>query len=180
MTTLISKIQYSTFEPGEFIEVRERNYDETIRLIENFTWESQRKKINVDLTNPSVTIEGTNHDFLKLALTFNGKFVVHYIKSDDTLYTKTFVHLKDSYSYLFSYFSATFDTKDFKKENTLLQHNIKHFLSRSFRYEVNKRVAWNYLLSTSCINLLFSFFIIWFSVSWSLRPHPYQQPRCSQ
>ena len=66
MTNLVSKMQYKNFEAGEFIEEKERSFDETIELIGNFPWEAQREKIVIELTNPSVTMEGKNNDYLKL------------------------------------------------------------------------------------------------------------------
>ena len=66
MTRLISKVQYKNFEAGEFVEVCERTFNETTELIEKFPWTDQRDKIVIDLTNPSITIEGKNNDFLKL------------------------------------------------------------------------------------------------------------------
>ena len=68
MTALVTKIQYNNFETGEFSEVRERTYEETVDLIEHFPWNKQREKLVIDLTNPSVTIEGGDNDFLKFAV----------------------------------------------------------------------------------------------------------------
>lgn len=84
MTTLISKVQYKNFETGEFVDVQERNYEETIQLIEKFPWNDQREKIVIDLTNPSITIEGKNNNFLKFAVFFNQKYVLHYFSETQT------------------------------------------------------------------------------------------------
>jgi hypothetical protein len=157
MTKLISKLQYKNFEPGEFAEAQERSYEETIDLIEKFPWNSQREKIVIDLTNPSVTIEGKNNDFLKFALFFNQKFVLHYFDDTQTLFTKSFDDKRDGYQYIKNYFEQpAFDTADFKKENTWMQHNLKHFVTQDFRYTVTPKSARDFLLSTSGINFFIS------------------------
>ncbi len=153
MTKLISKIQYKNFEAGEFVEVQERNYDDTILLIEDFPWNQQRDKIVIDLTNPSITIEGQNNDFLKYALFFNQKYVIHYFNEAQVLFTKSFVDLKDGYEYVKNFFDQPiFDTTDFKKETTWLQYNLKHFVTQDFNYVLTKKSIRNYLLSTSGMN----------------------------
>ena len=68
MISLISKIQYHNFEAGEFIDRKERSYEDTISLIKAFPWATERNGLKVDLTNPSITIENSYNEFLKLAL----------------------------------------------------------------------------------------------------------------
>lgn len=157
MTKLVSKIQYKNFEVGEFIEEKERSYEETIELIENFPWESQREKIVIDLTNPSITIHGKRNDYLKLAVFFNGKFVVYYLDQKSTLYKKSYFHLQDAYPFIEEFFaSSRFSTAMLKKENTVFKDNLKHFPSQDFRYEVTRNSGKKYLLSTSSINFGFT------------------------
>src|ERR1700750_2717214 len=121
MKELISKIQYKNFEPGEFIEEKNRTYEETIQLIEDFSWNEQRDHIVIDLTNPSITIEGENNDYLKLAVFFNAKFVLHYLSNEKILFTKSFTDFRESYKYIHGFFeSASFDVSDSKQENTWL------------------------------------------------------------
>lgn len=160
MTALISKIQYKDFEVGEFIEEKKRDYNETIDLIEKFPWNKQRDKIVIDLTNPSITIEGVNNDFLKLAVFFNEKFVLHYIDNEEVLYTKSFTDIKNSYKYIGDCFSSTFDKTEFKKENTWLQHNLKHFVSQNFNYSITASSIRKFLFSTSGISFAYSIFVI--------------------
>ena len=157
MTQLISKLQYKNFEAGEFIEIQARSYQETIELIEKFPWNDQRDKIVIDLTNPSVTIEGKNNDFLKVALFFNQKYVLHYFDENQVLYTKSFTNLKDGYEWINNFFiQSKFDTNELKKETTWLQHNLKHFVTQNFRYVLTTKSAKTYLLSTSGMNLFLS------------------------
>jgi len=169
MTKLISKVQYKNFEPGEFTDVKERNYEETIEIIERFPWNNQRDKIIIDLTNPSVTIEGNNKDFLKFALFFNQKYVLHYFDETQTLFTRSFINLKDGYEYIKNYFEQPkFDTTEFKKETTWLQHNLKHFVTQDFRYAVTPKSVNNYLLSTSGMNFCLSIVLLIFVISKGL------------
>ena len=169
MKKLISKIQYKNFEQGEFVEVQERNYVDTINLIENFPWNKQRDKLVVCLTNPSITIEGQNNDFLKCALFFNQKYVIHYFNEAQVLFTMSFVDLKDGYDLIKNYFDQPiFDTNNLKKETTWLQHNIKHFVTQHFNYVLTKKSIRNYLLSTSGINFGLSFFFVMLSLSKGL------------
>jgi len=165
MIKLVSKVQYNNFETGEFNDVKERNFEETIDLIENFPWNIQREKIVIDLTNPSVTIEGKSNDFLKFAIFFNQKYVLHYFDNNQVLYTKSFTNLKEGFEYIKRYFEETsFDTSDFKKETTWLQHNLKHFVTQDFNYILTFKSIRNYLLSTSgmnfCILILYIIFCL--------------------
>lgn len=161
MKTLLSKVQHKNFEIGEFNCQGQRTYDETIELIEKFPWEEERKNIAVSLTNPSITIEGKNEDFLKLALFYNGKFVLHYFNADQVLFTKSFTNIKDSYSYIESFFEEKdFDVNEFKKENTWMQHNLQHFVTQDFHYTANKESIKKFLISTSGINFTISIILI--------------------
>lgn len=153
MNELTSKIQYKNFETGEFIEEKKRTYEQTIALIEQFPWEAQRDHIIIDLTNPSVTIHGPNQDYLKLALFYNGKFVLHYFDAKESLFTKSFAHLQEAYPYVKRFFEATvFEPDQLRKENTLLQHNLKHFVTLDFHYEATPARVKSFLLSTTAFN----------------------------
>jgi hypothetical protein len=161
MKELISKLQYKNFEPGEFIEEKKRKYEETIQLIETFPWNEQRDHIIIDLTNPSITIEGENNDYLKLAIFFNAKFVLHYLNAQKILFTKSFTDFKDSYKYIRNFFElSSFDMSDFKQENTWLKNNIIHFVSQDFNYIVDSKNIKRFLISTSGMNFGISLFFL--------------------
>jgi hypothetical protein len=174
MELLTSKIQHRNFEIGEFVEEKQRSFEESIALIEHFPWEEERKKILISLTNPSITFQGKNNDYLKLALYYNGKFVLHYFDQNQTLYSKSFFEIKDSYTFIKDFFELpAFDYSAFRKENTLFQNNLKHFVSQDFCYEVTSTVIKRYLFSTSSINLGFGiFFIIFFIVKSNFPNNP--------
>jgi hypothetical protein len=157
MDSLLSKLQYRNFEPGEFVESRFRNFEETIGLIDNFPWSREREKIVIDLTNPSVTLE-RNATFLKLSLYFNGKFVLYYLNPENILFAKSFTDITDAYPYIRAFFRETdFTTTDFKQENTWLKNNLVHFVSQDFRYQVTRRRIRQFLISSSGVPLLLFF-----------------------
>lgn len=163
MESLLSKVQYRHFEPGEFTGQERRNLDELIRLIEQFPWEPERDKLAVSLTNPSVTVEGRQADFLKLSLYYNGKFVLYYVNREDQLFTVSLFDLREAYPYLERFFlEPVFRTDNFKKEPTLFQHNQKHFVSKDFTYIVNRKSILRYLWSTSGLNFGFGVFLLFF------------------
>jgi hypothetical protein len=157
-----SKIQYKNFETGEFVEETPRSYESLIKIIEEFPWETQREKIQISLTNPSITIENENQQFLKLALFYNGKFVLHYCDKSNKLFSKSFTSVKDSYSYLKKFYEQdSLDLSDFKHESTILQDNIVHFVSQDFQYTISDEVAFKYLLKSSWMNLASGIFILY-------------------
>jgi hypothetical protein len=163
MTALISKLQYKNYETGEFTAVSARTFEETIELIKIFPWSQQRENIIIDLTNPSITIEGKNKDYLKLALYFNQKYVLYYFNVKQQLFTKSFTNLQDGYKYINQFYKEeVFDTDDFKKEPTLLKKNSNHFITQDFKFKVTPSSARKYLLSTSGINFLFSLIVLAF------------------
>jgi hypothetical protein len=169
LNQLITKVQYKNFEPGEFIDVKERSYEETIRLISDFPWEPQRDHLKVSLTNPSITLENSEGDSLKLALFYNGKFVLHYFNTQQQLFTKSITDCTAAYPYLQQFYTdQRFNTTDFKLENTWMKTNKIHFTNKEFRYSLTRNSIRNYLISTSGINFLFTIFIILFLI---IRPH---------
>lgn len=116
MNALVTKIQYKNFEPGEFVDVQKRIYEETIGLIEGYPWNIQREKFMIDLTNPSVTIEGRNGDYLKLAVFFNQKYVLLYLNKEQRLFSRSFSTLQDGYTYVKCFFEQpVFDLTGFKR-----------------------------------------------------------------
>jgi len=154
MVKLISKIQLRNFEAGEFVKIQNRDFEDTIKLIEDFQWLEQRRNNVIDLTNPSVTIEGVNNDFLKIALFYNGKFVIYYLNKQRELYTKSIINLVDSFCFVHKLFKEEIiDIDDFKKEITWFQSNLKHFISQEFKYVITHKTALIYLLKTSGANI---------------------------
>lgn len=136
---MTTKIQYNNFETGEFTEEKERTLDETIHLINNFPWQQQRDHITIGLTDPSITIEGANGDFLKLAPFYHGKFVLYLCKIPETLFSRSFDNVSNTFPLIQSFFDdpAVFDTTSFKKQTTWFQHPSIHFRTNNFIYDLN-------------------------------------------
>lgn len=137
MQQLISKVQYNNFEAGEFVDIKERNYEEVIELIEGFPWNKQREHLVVSLTNPSITIEGINNDYLKIALYYSGKYVIYYLQDNGTLFTKSFERLESTYEYIKAYFEKNnLETNVFKITNNSISKIILHFRTNDFVYKM--------------------------------------------
>lgn len=158
---LNTKIQHRNFEPGEFVDTKFRSFEETIGCINNFPWENERDHIQISLTNPSVTIETNIDNYLKLALFYNGKFVLYFFNTEHELYTKSFYQKEDAFPYIKNlYESDVFDLRDFKKEPTWMQRNLIHFITQDFHYTITGRRIKEYLISTSGINFGLTIFLI--------------------
>lgn len=168
MSTLITKAQYKNFEPGEFVDVQERTFEETIKLIEGFPWHSQRENIVIDLTNPSITIEGTNGDYLKLAVFFNKKYVLLYFNKEQRLFAKSFNDLQDGYAYIKRFFEQpVFDSTTFKKETTWWQNNLKHFVTQDFRYELTPKSLRRFFFSAVGLSILVPIIFLSILIGWA-------------
>jgi hypothetical protein len=152
---LLTKIQFNNFETGEFTEEKERTLEETIQLIEAFPWEPQRKNLQVGLTNPSITIEGQYHHFLKLSLYYHGSFVLYYLDDADRLYLKSFQNYQQAYSFLTAFFEdSLLDTAGWEHQHNWLQGKRIHFVDKDFRYTLKKPVLIGFF-SLGCLYLLF-------------------------
>ncbi|MGE7774810.1 hypothetical protein ACQKLP_08805 [Chitinophaga sp. NPDC101104] len=161
MAQLISKVQYKIFETGEFVEIRERGFEETIALINSYPWNTEREKIEISLTNPSITIEGKHNDFLKLSVYYHQKFALHYFDDKQTLYTRSFTHLQDAFPFIQMFFGQVpFVPTGFRKENTLFQSNLKHFVTQDFRYFLTPGSIRKYFWSTCSFSSIMSVIFI--------------------
>jgi len=156
---LITKIQHNNFETGEFTEEKERTLDETLQLIEAFPWEQQRKDLHVSLTNPSVTIEGAYHHFLKLSLYYNGSFVLYYLDDSNRLYLKSLTNYHEASPFITSFFEDSLvDTADWQLQHNWILGKKIHFADKDFRYTLKKSV-------TIGIFLLFCLYLLFFMIS---------------
>ena len=156
---MITKIQYDNFETGEFTEEKERTLDETIQLIEAFPWEQQRKNLRVSPTNPSITLQAPEGGFLKLALYYNGKFVLYFLDPAQKLYAKSFFSYAETYPYIRKFIETQpFDPANFIYQRTWPSHNLIHFTDKDFHYQLTDKKILLYLLSTSGLNFVLTLF----------------------
>ena len=153
MTVVISKLQFKEFETGEFTDEKVRTFQECQQIIEEFPWNKERENLKISLTNPSITFEKQIGNYLKLSTSYNQKFVLTYFNESEDLYSKVFNHCNESYSLIEKYFKErTFETKNFKRENTFLKNCRQHFKTQNFIFEVTTNSAIKYLIKTSFIS----------------------------
>ena len=132
---LNTKIQHINFEPGEFVDIKKRTYEETISCIDNFHWENERDHLQISLTNPSVTIESDINNFLKFGVFYNGKFVLHYFNGYKELYTKRLKSLGLSkYSIQFYQMNITKSEMD-KLSSNMTESILKSIEMQNSRYK---------------------------------------------
>jgi len=156
---LLSKIQYNNCETGEYKEEKDRTLEETIRLIETYPWEEQRKNLKVDLTNPSVTLENAAGDFLKLALYYNGKFVLYFLDRNHKLYIKSFFQKSEAYPFIKTFFaSEDFDPAGFRRQPTMFSYHAP-FIDQDFHYHLTKKDIFYFLLRTTGFNFAIALFV---------------------
>lgn len=175
MATLITKLQYRNYETGEFTGEKERTLAETFALISSYPWEEQRQRVSMALTNPSVTIQGPAGEFLKLAIYFNGSFVLYYLDAAHHLYTRKLNSVAEASSPISNFFTqqtsgATFDHEGFHREQTPFQNNAVHFRDKSFSYTASPL-----LLTLPVIFIGFTTFFL-FAILTHLRSALHAQP----
>jgi hypothetical protein len=136
MNTIVSKIQYKNCEPGEFKEEKVRTLNDSIQLIKDFPWAAQRTGNPVGLTNPSLTFQDNDSNFLKLAPSYNGRFILYYFKKDKCLYSRKGIELEEALKTIEQFYQeSSFDYSPFVREQHPFKHLQKHFVTKHFRYE---------------------------------------------
>jgi hypothetical protein len=164
MHKFVSKIQYVGFEPGEFVDEKERKYEDVIAIIEQMPWTKEKAQPFADMTTTSVTIEN-NVEYLKLALYFENKFVLYFFTNKKKLYSKSFNKIKDSYPFIRQFYeNIPFDITEFTEEVTFLKEVSSHFKSIDSRYKIDKERVQTFLLQNCWMQFVFSFIIIVFCI----------------
>jgi hypothetical protein len=151
MAEFISKLQYKTYEKGEFSDEKIRSLEETIQLIKNFPWDEQRG-VDIQLTGPSVTIKDDYGNYLKVGLYFNSKFCLYYLDNDGHLYEYHTNELGNINNWITDFFDQQLDLAQFEK-HIFSVNSRSHFDTGSFEYSMNKTIMAFYLL----MMLFFSF-----------------------
>jgi hypothetical protein len=135
---LISKTQYKRSEQGEFHDAGRRDLGETLLLIENYPWASERAGAPVELTCPSITIEHPAGTCLKIGIYFSGKFALYFLNARGRLYFE----VADTLLQACQRVSEFFQREDFRMGKRQLAFNpAAHFRTKSFEYEVNFKAA---------------------------------------
>ncbi|HEY1030280.1 MAG TPA: hypothetical protein VGD89_00785 [Flavipsychrobacter sp.] len=153
MKTLLTKVQYKGYEPGEFTNIAERSYEETVALIQSFDWEQQRHNAVVQYTGPSVSMENET-GILKLGTYYNSKYILRLATEDGYLYEKIVLNLSDALPLILAFCSDSIPLDVFKrKKNNNLR---KHFNTKDFTYKITlKRIIYFNLVPNIIIGLPF-------------------------
>jgi len=137
-TQLISKVQYKRSEKGEFHNVKSRNLEETLSLIESFSWATERIGAPVELTCPSITIEHPVGTYLKIGIYFSGKFSLYFLNAHGRLYFE----VADTLQQACLRANEFFQMEDFKfGKHQFVFNPSAHFRTRSFEYMTNFKAA---------------------------------------
>jgi hypothetical protein len=165
------KTQYRQYEPGEFDDLSQHTNEDTLRIIGSFPWERQRDNRQVGLTNPSVTIEGTQDDFLKLTYSPDGKFALYYFSPSDGLYEQVYNDYRETFPVIKSFFgrptSTDFDKSGFRKTPTPSRQATIHFKDGNFTYEAKYNKIIPHITLLMIPGLLLFAFLCWIGASES-------------
>jgi hypothetical protein len=156
VTLLISKVQFKRSEKGEFHDIASRSLDETISLIFNYPWDTERNVVSVELTCPSVTIEHSVGTFLKIGPYFSGKFSLYYLDASNSVYLKTANTLEDAVVWVKAYFEQN-GKLNWSEKYGFTFRPASHFRTKTFEYTVDKRSIFTFLKFPIFISLFFVF-----------------------
>lgn len=134
MPQFISKLQYKTYEKGEFSDEKVRDLDGSLKLIREFPWDAQRG-VDIQPTGPSVTIQNENGEYFRVNLYFNGKFNLYYLDSANHLYEYHSPDLDTAYRLVTDFFNQCLDLTLFEKHLFNIG-NQRHFITNHFEYRV--------------------------------------------
>ncbi len=130
MDKLISRLQFKNFEPGEFCDVQERTLEEVIFLIRNFPWAEQRHFTPVGPTCPSIMIEDTAGNYLKLGHHYYDKYCFYLYTADGTFLKKVVASLDEAVKIVSDFYNGA-DIKD-EFESEYILHAQRHFIEKDF------------------------------------------------
>jgi len=135
MPEFISKLQHNTYEKGEFSDEKPRSLEDTLALIKNFPWDTERALTDIQLTGPSVTIRDEYVNYLKVGLFFNGKFCIYYMDNDNHLYEYHAPDIEDACRIVNDFFNSTLELSRFDRHIFNIG-NQPHFVTSYFEYHI--------------------------------------------
>lgn len=157
MIKLITKYQISDCEDGEYYGIAERNIEETIQLVQDFDWKSERQHLRVDVTGAGICIENELGDFLKICNYYHHKHIAYYYDHKKrNVYYKIFETIEETFEEVRLFFQ--YETLEgYTKEN-------KHFTNQRFKFATNDFIyesrIWKSLKSATIIYAIISFIFI--------------------
>lgn len=162
VTQLLSKTQYKRSEKGEFHEIAYRSLDETISLIHNYPWDTERSLASVELTCPSITIEHPKKTYLKIGPYFSGKYCLYYLGTNNQVKFKTVNTIQNACEWVKIYFQQQGKLEGFKNYSFTIRP-ASHFVTNSFEYTTNTNAVIRFfilpiillLITTGIIGLIF-------------------------
>lgn len=157
MTQLLSKTQYKRSEKGEFHEIAYRSLDETISLIHNYPWDTERSLASVELTCPSITIEHPGKTFLKIGPYFSGKYSLYYLNTNKQVRFKTVNTIQDACAWVNIYFQQEGKLEEFENYGFTIRP-ASHFVTNRFEYTTNTKATIRFFTFTIILLLLTSIF----------------------
>ncbi|WP_256003976.1 hypothetical protein [Pedobacter deserti] len=162
MTQLISKLQYKKSEKGEFDQIAPRNLQDTLKLIQEYPWATERSLASVELTCPSVTIEHPTGTYLKLGHYFSGKFCLYYLDSRKKVYFKVAPTLQEASEWIRDFFENDGHIEGFEKYSFTWK-GAAHFITNTFEYVVDKTARFRFF---SVIFWTYNFVIMLVLIRW--------------
>lgn len=147
MKTLLTKVQYRNYEPGEFTDISHRSYEETVALVNVYDWQGSRDILSAEATGPSIAIEGTI-GILKLGVYHNGQFILRLLTKENTLYERIVETLSEAIDFVQAMYDETLVPSQLFRMPGLGMR--KHFVTNSFIY----RVTWKRIIQ---FNLIYNF-----------------------
>jgi|GEM_PF-7064327 len=155
MSVFISKIQHDTFEKGEFREEQVRSLSDTLELIKGFPWDAERSLTDIKLTGPSVTIQNEQGDFLKVAIYFNNKFCMYYLRGD-VVYEYVATDIEDVIKEVTDFYNDVLNSD--KYHHDLFKIGARsHFESNAFEYQIK---FWRVFLLNIFLILIAGMFLV--------------------
>jgi hypothetical protein len=143
VTLLISKVQFKRSEKGEFHDIAWRSLVETISLILNYPWDTERSLASVELSCPSITIEHSAGTCLKIGPYFSGKFSLYYLDTGNSVYLKTVDTLEDAVVWVKAYFEQKGKLNWLEKYGFVFR-SASHFLTNTFEYTVDRKAIFTF------------------------------------
>jgi hypothetical protein len=143
VTLLISKVQFKRSEKGEFHDIAQRSLNETISLILDYPWDTERNLASVELTCPSVTVEHSVGTFLKIGPYFSGKFSLYYLDTNTSVYLKTADTLEDAVVWVKAYFEQN-GKLNWPEKCGFTFRPASHFRTNTFEYTVDRKAIFTF------------------------------------
>ncbi|RYD51728.1 MAG: hypothetical protein EOP52_05980 [Sphingobacteriales bacterium] len=138
---ILSKIQLSTYEKGEFSAEQSRSLAKTLELIQTFPWEEERKYLHTqDDIKSAVVLAGPEGNILKLTTFYNGTFQLLYLNSSGKEFAKTVVSLSDATPDIRSFFEGSFPTAGFTLQRKFFGR-AKVYQTKDFTYPISFQQA---------------------------------------